>query len=103
MNAPHARRGGLEVWAPSVVPPIGIDLSDEQALAVAFRHLAGIGFAENMAGHITWQPDAHTQQTIHEQIGPLPPDVIRKISWENASRLYRHPVPAEVRCDPEAF
>ncbi|OBH03756.1 hypothetical protein A5695_09840 [Mycobacterium sp. E1747] len=69
MNAPHARRCGLEVWAPSVVPPIGIDLSDEQALAVAFRHLAGIGFAENMAGHITWQPDAHTQQTIHEQIG----------------------------------
>jgi ribulose-5-phosphate 4-epimerase/fuculose-1-phosphate aldolase len=37
------------------VPPIGVDLSDEQALAVAFRHLASIGFAENMAGHITWQ------------------------------------------------
>jgi ribulose-5-phosphate 4-epimerase/fuculose-1-phosphate aldolase len=55
MNAPNARRGGLEVWAPSVVPPIGVDLSDEQALAVAFRHLASIGFAENLAGHITWQ------------------------------------------------
>ena len=26
MNAPNARRGGLEVWAPSVVPPIGVDL-----------------------------------------------------------------------------
>ena len=25
------RRGGLEVWAPSVTPPIGIDLTDEQA------------------------------------------------------------------------
>jgi ribulose-5-phosphate 4-epimerase/fuculose-1-phosphate aldolase len=37
------------------VPPIGVDLSDEQALAVAFRHLASIGFAENLAGHITWQ------------------------------------------------
>ena len=53
MKGPEARRGGLEVWSPSVVPPIGVALSDEQALAVAFRHLAAIGFAENMAGHIT--------------------------------------------------
>jgi hypothetical protein len=33
---------------------------------------------------------------IHDQIGDLPADVIRKFSRENASRLYRHPVPAEV-------
>lgn len=48
----------------------------------------------------TWP---HTQQAIHEQIGDLPSDVIRKFSWENASRLYRHPVPAAVQRDPEAF
>ena len=48
----------------------------------------------------TWP---HTQQTIHEQIGDLPHDVIRKVCWENASRLYRHPVPVEVQRDPEAF
>ena len=65
MNARNARRGGLEVWAPSVVPPIGVDLSDEQALAVAFRHLAATGFAENMAGHITWQPDGHTDMFVN--------------------------------------
>ncbi len=65
MNAPDARRGGLEVWAPSVVPPIGVELSDEQALAVAFRHLAGIGFAENMAGHITWQRDGRTDMFVN--------------------------------------
>jgi hypothetical protein len=29
--------------------------------------------------------------------------VIRKFSWENASRLYRHPVPVEVQRNPEAF
>ena len=40
MNAPNARRGGLEVWAPSVLPPIGVELSNEQALAVA-RRLVG--------------------------------------------------------------
>ena len=49
------RRGGLEVWAPSVTPPIGVDLTDEQQLACAFRILASEGFAENLAGHITWQ------------------------------------------------
>jgi hypothetical protein len=49
MNARDARRGSLEAWAPAVVPPIGVDLSSEQALAVTFRHLAAIGFAENIA------------------------------------------------------
>jgi ribulose-5-phosphate 4-epimerase/fuculose-1-phosphate aldolase len=65
MNAPDARRGGLEVWAPSVVPPIGVELSEEQALAVAFRHLAEIGFAENMAGHITWQLDGQSGMLVN--------------------------------------
>ena len=52
------RDGGLAVWSPRVMPPIGHDLTDEQALACAFRILARDGFAENMAGHITWQrPD----------------------------------------------
>lgn len=65
MNTPNARRGGLDVSAPSVVPPIGVDLSNEQALAVAFRHLAGIGFAENLAGHITWQPDGQIDMLVN--------------------------------------
>jgi len=58
---------------------------------VAFRHLAGIGFAENLAGHITWQIDG------------LPESIVRKVTWENASRLYQHPVPVAVREDPNAF
>lgn len=49
------RVGGLSVWSPSVTPPIGVDLSDDQAMACAFRILARDGFAENLAGHITWQ------------------------------------------------
>ncbi|OBK15963.1 class II aldolase/adducin family protein [Mycobacterium asiaticum] len=65
MDTPDPRRGGLEVWAPSVVPPIGVDLSNEQALAVAFRHLASTGFAENMAGHITWQLDGQTDMLVN--------------------------------------
>src|SRR3954447_18666382 len=48
------RQGGLGVWAPSITPPAP-ELSDVQQLACAFRILAIDGFAENMAGHITWQ------------------------------------------------
>ena len=65
MTTEEVRRGGLEVWAPSKVPPIGVDLTDEQQLAIAFRHLADIGFAENMAGHITWQPDGQSDMYVN--------------------------------------
>ena len=47
-------QGGLARWAPRVTPPIGVDLTPEQALACAFRILAGIGFSENVGGHITY-------------------------------------------------
>jgi hypothetical protein len=40
---------------------------------------------------------------VHEQIGDLPSHLIRKFTWENAARLYNHPVPADVQRDPEAF
>lgn len=65
MSRPEVRRGGLGVWAPSKVPPIGVDLTDEQKMAVAFRHLAGVGFAENMAGHITWQSEGQSDMYVN--------------------------------------
>lgn len=48
------RVGGVAAWAPRVLPPIGTDLSRRQELACALRVLARAGFAENLAGHITW-------------------------------------------------
>jgi predicted TIM-barrel fold metal-dependent hydrolase len=48
----------------------------------------------------TW-PD--TQAVIEREIGGLPPDDIRRFTWQNASRLYRHPVPPEVQADPNAY
>ena len=65
MSTPEVRQGGLGVWAPSKTPPIGVELTDEQKMAVAFRHLADIGFAENMAGHITWQPEGQTDMFVN--------------------------------------
>jgi len=34
-------------------------------MAIAFRHLADIGFAENMAGHITWQSDGQSDMYVN--------------------------------------
>ena len=44
-----------------------------------------------------------TQQVIAKSIGDLPPQDIRRISWQNASELYRHPVPESVIADPNTF
>jgi predicted TIM-barrel fold metal-dependent hydrolase len=48
----------------------------------------------------TWP---NTQQIVDESISGLSPDAIRKISWENASKLFRHPVPEAIARDPNAF
>jgi predicted TIM-barrel fold metal-dependent hydrolase len=48
----------------------------------------------------TWP---RTQQVIEEEIGHLPAEDIRRFTWENASKLYRHPVPEAIQNDPDAF
>ena len=48
----------------------------------------------------TWP---ETQAVIAEELAGLPDADIRKITWENASKLYRHPVPPEVQADPNRF
>ncbi len=44
-----------------------------------------------------------TQAVVDESIGNLPAEHIRKIAWENASKLYRHPVPDSVVADPNSW
>jgi predicted TIM-barrel fold metal-dependent hydrolase len=48
----------------------------------------------------TWP---RTQALIARDIAHLPAADIRKLTWENASRLYRHPVPKAVQDDPNAY
>lgn len=45
------------VWKPHTLAP-AIELSERQRLACLHRILAGIGFNENMAGHVTMTADA---------------------------------------------
>jgi predicted TIM-barrel fold metal-dependent hydrolase len=42
----------------------------------------------------TW-PD--TQARAHDALAGMTPPEIRKLTWENASKLFRHPVPQELR------
>jgi ribulose-5-phosphate 4-epimerase/fuculose-1-phosphate aldolase len=55
VNTSEPVKGGAAAWTPSVMPGIGRELTPQQALAVALRHLDDTGFSENLTGHITWQ------------------------------------------------
>jgi predicted TIM-barrel fold metal-dependent hydrolase len=46
-------------------------------------------------------PDS--QVFVHEQIRDLPSATQRRLTWQNAAQLFRHPVPAAVQADPNAF
>ena len=39
----------------------------------------------------------------HRQIGHFPADDIRKLTWENASKLFDHPVPDAAQTDPDPY
>jgi predicted TIM-barrel fold metal-dependent hydrolase len=95
----------------------GIDLSPAEVLQRNFwfcaledpsnfllRHRIGV---ENLLleadyPHLdsTWP---NTQHIVDEAIGTFPADEVRKITWENASNLFQHPVPASVAADPESY
>jgi predicted TIM-barrel fold metal-dependent hydrolase len=76
----------------------------EDPSSFALRDVIGVDhiFLEQDYPHCdsTWP---YTQQTIDEEIGGLPADDIRKMTWENASVVYRHPVPTAVQRDPNAY
>ncbi len=48
----------------------------------------------------TWP---NTQQLVADQIGWLPPADVERITWRNASTLFRHEVPEAVQRDPNAY
>jgi hypothetical protein len=48
----------------------------------------------------TWP---NTQSVVAHEIGSLPADDIARITWRNASELYRHPVPQSVIDNPESY
>jgi predicted TIM-barrel fold metal-dependent hydrolase len=51
-------------------------------------------------GDSNW-PDS--QEIIDGQIKSLPVNIQQNVTWKNASRLFRHPVPEAVQMDPNSF
>ena len=95
----------------------GIDISPAEVLRRNFwfcaledpsnfqlRHRIGVEnlLVESDYPHLdsTWP---NTQRVVADSIGSFPEDEIRQITWENASRLFQHPVPASVAADPESY
>jgi len=48
----------------------------------------------------TWP---YTQTVVDQELEGLPEADIRKMTWENAATIYRHPVPEAVQRDPNAY
>jgi hypothetical protein len=48
-------------------------------------------------------PWPRTRSVVRYSIGQMPAADARKLTWENAGRLFRHPVPASVVADPSSF
>ena len=76
----------------------------EDPSTFALRDVIGVDhiFLEQDYPHCdsTWP---RTQQVIANEIGGLPEDDVRRMTWQNASEVYRHPVPAAVQRDPDAY
>jgi predicted TIM-barrel fold metal-dependent hydrolase len=95
----HSARGGELAWHGTELSPSDVlqrnfwfcTIDDPSIIAI--RHRIGVD-------HITLDIDyphadsswPDTQLLVHDRIGGLPDDEIRKITYENASRLFRHPV-----------
>jgi predicted TIM-barrel fold metal-dependent hydrolase len=71
------------------------------------RHLRHVIGVENIVLEVDYPhadaswPD--TQEKWRRQLDGLPADEVRRMAWQNASELFRHPVPAAVQADPDAF
>jgi predicted TIM-barrel fold metal-dependent hydrolase len=81
-------------WFCAIDEPSGIQL----------RHRIGVDniLVESDYPHAdsTW-PD--TQAVLDRSLAGVPPEETKRITWQNASELFRHPVPAAVQADPDAF
>ncbi len=77
-------------------------IDDPSAFLQVDRIGAGNLMVESDYPHLdsTW-PD--TQPLLAAHLSHLPADVVAKITWGNASEVFRHPVPTAVQQDPSAF
>jgi len=108
----HYRKNGDKrgIWVDTALHPAELlqrnfffCLLDEPS-AMVQRHRIGIDnivFETDFPHTDASWPD--TQELLHRHLTGLPEDEARKISWQNAAALFRHPIPDAVQLDPSAF
>jgi len=108
----HYRKNGDKrgIWVDTALHPTELlqrnfffCLLDEPS-AMVQRHRIGIDnivFETDFPHTDASWPD--TQELLHRHLTGLPEDEARKISWQNAAALFRHPIPDTVQLDPSAF
>jgi predicted TIM-barrel fold metal-dependent hydrolase len=76
----------------------------EDPSTFALRDVIGVDhiFLEQDYPHCdsTWP---HTQRLIARELDGLPEADVRRMTWQNASEVYRHPVPDAIARNPDAF
>jgi predicted TIM-barrel fold metal-dependent hydrolase len=98
------------MWAQHDITPVELLLRNFWFCALddfaAFRDIDRIGpdhvLAEVDYPHAdgTW-PNSHVH--IASELEGLSRDIVERVTWRNASALYRHPVPESVQRDPDSF
>ena len=77
---------------------------DDPTTLHQLRHVIGVERivleSDYPHGDSSW-PD--TQEKWRRQFEGIPADEVARMAWGNASELFRHPVPANVAADPNAY
>ena len=77
---------------------------DDPTTLHQLRHVIGVDQivleSDYPHGDSSWP---NSQEKWRRQFEGLPTDEVAKMAWRNASELFRHPVPAAVAADPNAF
>jgi predicted TIM-barrel fold metal-dependent hydrolase len=105
----HSASGMAGVWDGDVTPSEAVQrnfwfCTIDDVAGLEQRHRIGVDhiLLESDYPHQdgTW-PD--TQEILRVQLDGVPADDVRKLTWENASRLFDFPVPVAVQDDPDAY
>lgn len=103
-NSMYGTWNGIELTPAEVLRRNFYFCAVEDPTAFALRERIGVD-------HILVEEDyphcdslwPRTQAAVDVSVGDLPAEDIRRITWQNASELYRHPVPQSVIDDPNSF
>jgi predicted TIM-barrel fold metal-dependent hydrolase len=101
MERSHRIRGQVIAWGEDITPAEVLlrnfwFCALEEPISMECRHHIGVDHimveVDYPHSDSIW-PD--TQERVHEMLSQAAPDEVRKITYENAATVYRHPIPTD--------